>query len=182
MQDLPPSVLKIAKRRLAFLNELANYDEGERIVCFPTAFHNNKTQEFLAKLKTHITGKQIETDTIWSFDIDLTISMPEDTYNAAGSIDVHDLIRLKNKYILGTCSDRPPSEQRAAMHEIGLHPDFCIPKEMLKTLRQMFSRSHIIHVGDDKYRDKLIAEQTNVAHYFPDEFTFFPIQHFLDEK
>ena len=105
---------------------------------------------------------------IRSFDIDLTIRLPEDEEGRNRLVSPEVLRDLqKSGTIVGTCSDREPSDQRAAMQSVGFEPDFCIPKEMLAHLRRMAPNADLVHIGDDALRDRAIAEWAGVPHVWP---------------
>ena len=167
MITAPPSI----SIRLDLLNELALYDETDRELTFP----NGKTatpiaRDLMARLDEILQNPAPENWrlAIWSFDIDLTLAMPEDEPGCRGFIPISRLHHLRGcGAIVGTCSDREPSNQRNTMQDLGFSPDFCIPKEMLSTLRRLFPDAKLIHVGDDAQRDRQIAQECGVEHRWP---------------
>ena len=97
---------------------------------------------------------------VYSFDIDLTLQLPEDTANEHGAVPIRYLRHLQTTgHIVGTCSDREPSNQRDAMQRLGFSPDFCIPKELLDITGKLLPGARLVHVGDDDARDREIAER-----------------------
>ena len=158
--------------RLDLLNRMALEDETGRSICYPMPQPTPDALRLLGELDQE-TQRQITTKdlTIWSFDIDLTLAMPEDTDGCRGPIAVAELIRLQQQpaTIVGTCSDREPSAQRSAMKALEFNPDFCIPKEMLGYAARMFPDSAKIHVGDDPDRDRAIAEKNGWEHHWPNQ-------------
>ena len=97
--------------------------------------------------------------------------MPEDTPGCRGVIPVQRLNELQRQgAIVGTCSDREPSDQRLSMQALGLNPDFCIPKEMLEHAARLLTAASLIHVGDDELPDRQIALRSDWTHIWPSEF------------
>ena len=162
----PPAI----RERLALLNEMATYDELERALTFP---RGQPPQPGAAQLTTRLnrlSGQECPDAAqlpVWSFDIDLTLAMPEDEPGTRGPIPVQALIDLQQHVVVGTCSDREPSDQRDAMAEQDFQPDFCIPKEMLHMLAVLLPGAAIIHVGDDPRRDRDVAAACSVTHRWP---------------
>ena len=160
-------------RRLDLINEMALYDETHRDLTFPTASGPGPAADVLMTklgLVLHNLNPETTDVDIWSFDIDLTLEMPDDEPRCRGTVPVSRPKELQaNGAIVGTCSDREPSGQRRSMESMGFSPDFCIPKEMLRTLAQLMKDANIVHVGDDERRDRRIALQCGVAHRWPSE-------------
>ena len=159
------------KTRLDLLNRMALEDEPERAICYPLLSQDADTIPVLAEFEREA-AKEISTQNlqIWSFDIDLTLTIPDDAEEYIGPIPVDELIRLQKQpdTIVGTCSDRDPSNQRKAMRSLQFEPDFCIPKEMLQHATRLFPDSRRIHVGDDPARDKAMADKSGWEHRWPD--------------
>ena len=85
-----------------------------------------------------------------SFDIDLTLRIEEDQEENAVLIAPSEFSRLQGLgYIVGTCSDRAPTNQRQTMLTLGQEPHFCIPKELLEWTRKLIpAKSHRwIHIS-----------------------------------
>ena len=108
--------------------------------------------------------------TVVSFDMDLTLSLPDDAPGCEGPVDIAVPKALAQAgAVVGTCSDRPPSEQRTAAAQLGFSPHFAIPEELLALLVSMLPGARMIHVGDDEERDRRIARKANALHLWPDE-------------
>ena len=165
--------------RLTLLNRAAHHDEAERAICFPDKDHpdaeaerlNTQIAALAAQSAAHDRGECEDGNrVVWSFDIDLTIAMPEDEDGCRGTVSPNLLRELKaSGAIVGTCSDREPSEQRALMRSLGFDPDFCIPKEMLAMAAALLPNRRRIHVGDDPARDRAVAERSAFEHRWPHE-------------
>ena len=106
-----------------------------------------------------------------SFDIDLTIRTGDEYETHATLLDPAVITQLQQLgYIVGTCSDREPSDQRITLRVLGQEPDFCIPKEMLAWTKALLPGQQHRHVGDDRQRDRDVAQQAGWAHQWPDQF------------
>ena len=161
------------RSKLDVINEIALLDEREAVLSLPKgeepAPEFNRMTTMLHQALGRPNPEPRELD-IWSFDIDLTLEMPDDEPGCQGLISISRLHQLQgNGAIVGTCSDREPSDQRSAMQALGFTPDFCIPKELLSTLKQLLPGANIIHVGDDARRDRDIAAACQVEHRWPAE-------------
>ena len=160
--------------RLELINELAIYDEATRAITYPDKHAvdlgaDDLMAQFMTAVATH--HPEMEHMVVYSFDIDLTLEMPEDTPGCRGVIPVERLNELQRQgAIVGTCSDREPSDQRLSMQTLDFHPDFCIPKEMLDHTARLLTDANRIHVGDDELRDRKIALQSGWTHVWPSEF------------
>ena len=99
---------------------------------------------------------------------------PTPHYRGIVSLDIDDTIDLNDGYpapiswtqvrelqdagwMVGSCSDRPPSDQRRVWAEAGLTEAFAIPKELLHGLRSLHPELEVHHVGDSAERDELPA-------------------------
>lgn len=158
--------------RLELLNQLARYDQTSREVTFPSA--GEPSQEALAlteALDEQILAARGSANdlAVASFDIDLTIHLPdEDDPAARGTVPVDRLRELRaGGYIVGTCSDRDPSDQLETMERLGFTPDFCIPKELLGAAGKLLDGARLTHVGDDDRRDRRIAQESGWEHLWP---------------
>lgn len=108
--------------------------------------------------------------TVVSFDIDLTLSLPDDAPGYEGPVNISVPRALAAAgAVVGTCSDRTPSEQRAATAQLGLKANFAIQRELLALLVGMLPGAIVIHVGDDDERDRKIAETAGAILMWPDE-------------
>lgn len=108
--------------------------------------------------------------TVVSFDMDLTLSLPDDAPGCEGPVDIAVPKALAQAgAVVGTCSDRLPSEQRAIIAELGFSPHFAIPKELLALLVSILPGAAVIHIGDDDERDRKIAKKARAMHLWPDK-------------
>ena len=106
-----------------------------------------------------------------SFDIDLTLDTGELEDQGMTLVPVRTIRELQEMgHIAGTCSDRDPSDQLQTLEELGITPDFRMPKEMLKWARVMLPAHRHLHVGDDPRRDQDMAREAGWEHMWPAEF------------
>ena len=159
------------KQRINIINHMAIFDEKNRAITYPDTTTadpaaNALLREFQAM--TLCSNPESNHRPVWSFDIDLTLQMPEDEPGCRGPIPVSHLTQLQRQgAIVGTCSDREPSDQRAAMRALDFEPDFCIPKELLRHLAELMPDAKLTHVGDDCRRDREIAVKSGWTHRWP---------------
>ena len=101
-----------------------------------------------------------------SFDIDGTLVVGD----PPGILEV-DLVRAaKNQGLLvGSCSDRPISAQRALWKQHGIEVDFTVSKHMLADVKAQFEAAVYYHVGDREDLDKRPAEQAGFEFLWPHE-------------
>lgn len=147
-------------RRLDLINEMALHDE----------LYEDIPDDLLERFSLwSLHTLDADNITIHSFDIDLTLALPEDVaWGCTGLIPLAEPIRLQREgVIVGTCSDRDPSNQRETMRALGFKPDFCIPKEMLSALKQLIPAEKTVHYGDSETRDRDMAEKANWTHVWP---------------
>ena len=165
---------RVTANRLKLINEIAVYDEATRAITYPDKHAiDHRADDLRAQVVAAVATQHPETEhmAVYSFDIDLTLEMPEDTPGCRGVIPVQRLQQLQHQgAIVGTCSDREPSDQRLSMQALGFSPDFCIPKEMLDHTARLLPATSLIHVGDDELRDRKIALQSGWTHLWPSEF------------
>ena len=90
---------------------------------------------------------------VFSLDIDDTIDL-DDGYPAP--VRPEDIgVLMAHGYIVGTASDRLPSEQRQVMSELGWSDlAFAVPKELLYDVRIIVPAPRHIHAGDSPERDR----------------------------
>lgn len=159
--------------RLNLVNRMALADEPQRAITFPaSSVSNPESQALLRRFKqlTHELDTESAELEVWSFDMDLTLAMPEDEPGCRGPVPINYLHELQQHgCIVGSCSDREPSEQRAVLSALGFNPDFCIPKEMLRHLAQLLPDAQLTHVGDDELRDRRPALAAGWRHLWPHE-------------
>lgn len=159
-------------RLLDVINRIALFDETERAITYPNPAAPDPAATKLLEELQAATGPGSDAPgqhpPVWSFDIDLTLRMPDDHPGCRGPIPINRLVRLQRQgAIVGTCSDREPSEQRSAMTSQGFTPDFCIPKEMLPHLASLGPAAVLTHVGDDPRRDRDVAVMSGWRHRWP---------------
>ena len=136
--------------------------------------------KYVRKLFGHINRRAVR-EPVWSFDIDLTIQLPEDVLGCEGAIPIERLKELQAYgYVVGTCSDRAPSDQWEIMVALGFYPNFCISKEELH-IAALSLDYHIIHVGDDEQRDKMIATNAGCDFLWPYELEQYILLNSLDK-
>lgn len=157
-------------RALETLNHIALLDEDTACIQYAKA-DPDAAQEAQHTLESHAAAAVDHGLEIISFDIDLTLTMPEDAGHLPEFISPTVISELQELgYIVGTCSDRPPSNQREAMAEVGQAPHFCIPKEMLHWTSRLIPAETQVHVGDDARRDRDIAEAAGWQHLWPGQY------------
>ena len=169
----PRETCPITAERLDVINGMATIDEDWRAITFPIQGAVNREAERLLEHFRQLAdtpNPESPEMEVWSFDIDLTLTMPEDEPGCKGPVPVGRLQELQQQgAVVGTCSDRTPSEQRAAMRKLGFTPDFCIPKEMLRHLAKLLPEAALTHVGDDEMRDRKPALDAGWRHLWPQE-------------
>jgi hypothetical protein len=83
--------------------------------------------------------------TLVSFDIDGTLEIGD----PPGIITIASVQAARRLgYLVGTCSDRPVSHQRALWHRLQLTPDFTVLKHRLAEVKAAFSATTYYHIGD----------------------------------
>ncbi|MDE0422707.1 MAG: HAD family hydrolase [Gammaproteobacteria bacterium] len=101
-----------------------------------------------------------------SFDIDGTLEEGD----PPGILAI-DFVReaQKDGFVVGSCSDRPISAQRAMWERHGIEVDFAVSKHMLAEVKSQFSADVYYHIGDREDLDKRVAEQAGFAFLWPHE-------------
>jgi phosphoglycolate phosphatase-like HAD superfamily hydrolase len=90
-----------------------------------------------------------------SFDIDGTLELGD----PPGPITLEMVHRARELgFIIGSCSDRTATSQRAIWKQIELEADFISLKHMLDEVRERFDVERYLHIGD-RDLDKQFAEQ-----------------------
>lgn len=100
-----------------------------------------------------------------SFDIDGTMEFGD----PPGGITL-DMVRRaqQNGFLIGSCSDRPPSVQQALWDRFEIRNDFVIPKHGLGEIRARFEAEDYVHIGD-RDLDKQYAEQAGFRFFWAHE-------------
>lgn len=154
---------------LDLLNHMALIDQNTQCLSYPNGSpeaHRAAT-EILSERADQAADHRLS---IISLDIDLTLRIGED-YEDESMIHPSEISRLQQLgYIVGTCSDREPTDQRETLAALGQQPDFYIPKEMLAWAKKLLPGESHLHVGDDQRRDRDIAHQAGFRHQWPQEF------------
>ncbi len=90
-----------------------------------------------------------------SFDIDGTLEFGD----PPGGITL-DMVRRAQDlgFLIGSCSDRFPSAQRALWEAREIKVDFVAAKHMLSDVKERFSADKYLHIGDREL-DRQLAEQ-----------------------
>ncbi len=90
-----------------------------------------------------------------SFDIDGTLEVgdPPGAITLATVLRAHEL-----GIVIGSCSDRPISVQRAlwARHDVPMR--FTVLKQHLPSVRESFEVDHYLHIGDSPIDEQMARE------------------------
>jgi hypothetical protein len=101
-----------------------------------------------------------------SFDIDGTLEVGD----PPGILTMEMVRRAQEKgFLIGSCSDRPLSGQRALwdLHNIPVH--FVVPKHMLSEVKAKFEADVYYHIGDREDLDKKYALEAGFEFLWPHE-------------
>jgi len=80
-----------------------------------------------------------------SFDIDGTL----DVGDPPGVLTIEMVRRVQQKgFLIGSCSDRPLSGQRAIWEQYNIPVDFGVSKHMLPNVEAKFESDVYYHIGD----------------------------------
>ncbi len=101
-----------------------------------------------------------------SFDIDGTLEEGD----PPGVLTI-DFVReaKENGFLVGSCSDRPISAQRAMWERHGIEVDFAVSKHMLGDVKARFRADVYYHIGDREDLDKRPAERAGFEFLWPHE-------------
>lgn len=101
-----------------------------------------------------------------SFDIDGTLEVGDPP-----GILTMDMVRTVQQkgFVIGSCSDRPMSAQRAIWEEHQIPVAFVIPKHMLPEIKAKFVADAYYHIGDREDLDKKYALEAGFEFLWPDE-------------
>ena len=165
-----PELFPDVREALNFLNQIALLDEATACIQYP-AGDPEQSQYVSHLLQEHADRATNHDMRVISFDIDLTLRTGGDYEENLPLIDPQAISQLQQQgYIVGTSSDREPSDQRQTLQDLGQELHFCIPKEMLDWTRQLLPAAAHLHVGDDARRDRDIAIQSGWHHQWPGDF------------
>jgi hypothetical protein len=83
--------------------------------------------------------------TLVSFDIDGTLEVGD----PPGIITIPMVASAKHRgWVIGSCSDRPVSFQRALWERLAIVPDFTVLKHRLAEVKARFPSATYYHIGD----------------------------------
>lgn len=101
-----------------------------------------------------------------SFDIDGTL----DVGDPPGVLTM-DMVKIAQGkgFLIGSCSDRPVSAQRALFSEYDIELDFAVGKLMLAEVKAKFEADAYYHTGDREDLDKKYSLDAGFQFLWPDE-------------
>ena len=101
-----------------------------------------------------------------SFDIDGTLEVGDPP-----GILTMDLVRRTKEmgFLIGSCSDRPLSGQRAIWEQHNIPVDFVVSKHMLPDVKAKFEADVYYHIGDREDLDKKYALEAGFEFLWPHE-------------
>ena len=106
-----------------------------------------------------------------SFDIDGTLEVGD----PPGILTMEMVRRAQEKGILiGSCSDRPISGQRAIWDQHNIPVHFAVSKHMLPEVKATFEADVYYHIGDREDLDKKYALEAGFEFLWPDEAIVMP--------
>jgi len=109
-----------------------------------------------------------------SFDIDGTLEVGD----PPGILTMEMVRKAKEKgYLIGSCSDRPISGQRAIFEQHNIPMDFAVSKQMLPDVKAEFQADVYYHIGDREDLDKKYALEAGFEFLWPDEAILEPWLH-----
>jgi hypothetical protein len=101
-----------------------------------------------------------------SFDIDGTLEVGD----PPGVLTMDMVRRVREKgYLIGSCSDRPISAQRAIWERHTITIAFAVGKMMLPDVMEKFAAEIYYHIGDREDLDKKYALEAGFEFLWPDE-------------
>jgi FMN phosphatase YigB (HAD superfamily) len=101
-----------------------------------------------------------------SFDIDGTLEIGD----PPGVLTMEMVRRVQQRgFLIGSCSDRPPSGQQAIWDQHNIQVDFVIPKHMLSEIKARFEAEVYYHIGDREDLDKKYALEAGFEFLWPHE-------------
>ncbi len=104
--------------------------------------------------------------TLISFDIDGTLEIGDPP--GVLTMDMVRLVQAKG-FLIGSCSDRTLSGQRAIWKQHGISEDFVASKHMLPEIKTRFEADAYYHIGDREDLDRRYALQAGFEFLWPDE-------------
>ncbi len=111
-----------------------------------------------------------------SFDIDGTLEVGDPP-----GVLTMDMVRLARDkgFLIGSCSDRTLSGQRAIWAAHDIEVDFVVSKHMLPDVKAQFEADVYVHIGDREDLDRQYALAAGFEFLWPDEAVAHP--HFQPE-
>ena len=101
-----------------------------------------------------------------SFDIDGTL----DVGDPPGILTMEMVRRAQEKgFLIGSCSDRPISGQRAIWEQYNIPIHFAVSKHQLPEVKAQFEAEAYWHIGDREDLDKKYALEAGFEFLWPDE-------------
>ena len=101
-----------------------------------------------------------------SFDIDGTLEVGD----PPGVVTMAMVRRVQEQgFVIGSCSDRPISAQRAIWNRHKIPIDFAVGKMMLPDVKAAFEADVYYHIGDREDLDKKYALDAGFEFLWPDE-------------
>jgi hypothetical protein len=101
-----------------------------------------------------------------SFDIDGTLEVGD----PPGVLTMDMVRRARERgFLIGSCSDRPISAQRAIWGQHNISIDFTVGKMMLPNVKAQFEADVYCHIGDREDLDKKYALEAGFEFLWPDE-------------
>ena len=106
-----------------------------------------------------------------SFDIDGTLEVGDPP-----GVLTMDMVRTVQQkgFLIGSCSDRTMSGQRAIWAEHDIPVDFAVAKHMLPDVKAQFDAEVYYHIGDREDLDKGYALAAGFEFLWPDEAAAMP--------
>ena len=109
-----------------------------------------------------------------SFDIDGTLEVGD----PPGILTMELVRRTKEKgFLIGSCSDRPLSGQRAIWEQHNISVDFVVSKHMLPDVKAKFEADIYYHIGDREDLDRKPALDAGFEFLWPAEAILEPLPH-----
>ena len=101
-----------------------------------------------------------------SLDIDGTLEVGD----PPGVLTMEMVLRsCARGFIIGSCSDRPLSTQRAIFEQHRIPLKFAVSKHMLPEVMSQFTADAYYHIGDREDLDKRYAERAGFNFLWPEE-------------
>ena len=102
-----------------------------------------------------------------SFDIDGTLEVGDPP--GILTMEMVRIVQKKEGFLIGSCSDRTMSGQRAIWEEHNIPVDFVVPKHMLSEVKAKFQADVYYHIGDREDLDKKYALEAGFEFLWPHE-------------